>query len=297
MSTTTRHRRFAADAIEFETLESRRMLAAFGSPWPEPRSLTISFPDDGTAIGAYSNELRQTLDAVTERSNWQVLALRAFQTWAVHADINVGLRNDHSLRFGAPGLTVADPRIGDFRIGAFPEVGVLAISVPFQAVAGTNSGDILINSAEPFTYHDWAGSVGPDPSSQVPGQWDLFSVLLHESGNALGLDDNSLDWTVMFRTYTVPKGVLSQHDIDGIQSLYGARSDPYETISNDQLLLATLIPTPAGFQPASDVIRLGGSLASSTDVDHYEFTPLTLSLIHISEPTRHDSGSRMPSSA
>jgi hypothetical protein len=236
--------------------------------------LTVSFPEDDTAIGAYANDLRQALDAVTQRSNWQELALRAFQTWAVHADINVGLRSDHNLAFGSPGLTVADPRFGDFRIGAFPQKGVLANSIPFQAVAGTSSGDILINSAEPFTYHDWAGGVGPDPSSQMPGQWDLFSVLLHESGNALGVDDNSLNWTVMFRTYTVPKGVLSQDDIDGIQALYGARSDPFETISNDQLVLATLLPTPAGFQPASDVLTAGGSLGDADDVDHYQFTPL-----------------------
>ncbi|MCG8650587.1 MAG: matrixin family metalloprotease, partial [Pirellulales bacterium] len=249
-------------------------MAAFGTPWPEPRSLTISFPGDGTGVGQYTSDLQQTLDAVTGRSNWQELALRAFQTWAIHADINVGLRNDYGNDFGAAGLTQSDPRFGDFRIGAYPQVGVLANSVPFQAVAGTFSGDILLNSSQTFTYHDWAGGIGPDPATQVPGQWDLFSLLLHESGNALGLDDSTLDWTVMFGQYTEPKGALSQDDIDRIQALYGPRSDPYEPFSNDQIHMATLIPTPGGFQPASDVISMRGSLKEAADVDYYEIVPL-----------------------
>ena len=274
MSTSTRHRRPAAKRIEIESLETRRLLAAFETPWPQPRSLTISFPADGTAIGDHSNDIRQTLDAVADRSDWQELALRAFQTWAIHADINVGLRNDHDNDFGAAGLSVSDPRFGDFRIGAFPQVGVLANSIPFQTNAGTYSGDILLNSSEPLNYHDWAGGYGPDPITVASGQRDLFSLLLHESGNSLGLADSSLDWTVMFRQYTVPKGVLSQEDIDSIQALYGARTDPYEQVSNDQLQVATLVPTPVGFQPDSEYIRVSGSLKNASDVDHYEVHPV-----------------------
>lgn len=274
MTNSTRHRRCASTRIRFESLESRNLLAAFGTPWPTARSLTISFPSDGTSIGEHSNDLEQTFDAVTSRSEWQELALRAFQTWSVHADINVGLRNDHDLGFGTSGLTSSDPRFGDFRIGAFPQVGVLANAIPFQAVAGTHSGDILINSNETYTYHDWSGGVGPDPSSQQSGQWDMFSVLLHETGNALGIDDNFLDWTVMFGQYTVPKGMLSQHDIDQIQSLYGARTDPYEQVANDQLQLATLLPTPVGFQPETDRVTVQGSLRDSTDIDYFEITPV-----------------------
>ncbi len=274
MSTTARNRHSNITKIQIESLETRRLLAVFGTPWPEARSLTISFPADNTAIGVHSNNLRQTLDAVTQRENWQEVALRAFQTWSVYADINVGLRNDYGNEFGASGLTVADPRFGDFRIGAFPQVGVLANAVPFQTVAGTFSGDILLNSNETFSYYDWSGGVAPDPSSQIPGQRDLLSLILHESGNALGLDDNTLDWSVMFRQYNVPKGMLSQEDIDGIQALYGARTDPYEQFSNDQLQAATLIPTPVGFLPDTDRITVNGSLINSLDVDHYEITPL-----------------------
>ena len=182
------------------------MLAVFGNAWPDARNLSVSFPTDGVQVGSYANDINQTLDQIATRQQWQELSLRAFQTWAIHADINVGLRNDFDNNFGVPGLTVGDPRFGEFRIGAFPQTGVLANSVPFQAVAGTYSGDLLLNSNEQFTFHDWDDNLGPDPATIEPGERDLFSLFLHEIGNTLGIDDNMMDWTVMFRQYTVPKG-------------------------------------------------------------------------------------------
>ncbi len=273
MKTPTRHRRPASKRIEIEPLESRQLLAAFGTPWPNPRELTISFPTDGVAIGQHPNDLHATLDTISARSEWQELALRAYQTWSVYADVNVGLRNDHNVAFGTAGMSVNDPRFGEFRIGAFPQGGVLANSIPFQASAGTYSGDLLLNSNEPFFYHDWAGGVPPAPSSYKGYERDLFSLLLHESGNTLGVDDNKTPHSVMFRQYTVPKGTLSQSDIDSIQAIYGARTDPFELVDNGQLQLATLVSTPVGFQTASDVISVSGSLKDAADVDYYEVTP------------------------
>ena len=260
--------------IDFQTLESRRLLVAFGTPWPEARDLSISFPAEDVQIGSYQNNLHQTLDQVADRDEWQELALRAYQTWAVHADINIGLRNDFDVRFGAPGLMVNDPRFGEFRIGAMPQQGLLANSLPFQAVAGTYSGDLILNSNETFTYHDWSDGIGPDPDTINEGDRDLFSLLLHEAGNTLGLEDNLDTWSVMFRQYIAPKGLLSEDDIDEIQSLYGARSDPYESADNSQISVASLVPTPVGFDPASDVIQNRGSIANGADVDVYEFQPL-----------------------
>ncbi len=260
--------------IEVEQLESRKLLAAFGTPWPEPHALTISFPEDGVGVGTYSNVARENFDAVAQRQQWQELALRAYQTWSIHADINVGLRNDHGLDFGVPGLSQADPRFGDFRIGAIPQQGVLANVVPFQPLAGTYSGDILLNTNENFQYHDWAGGIAPDMTNQPTDARDLFSVLLHESGNSLGLTDTGAEDAVMFGQYTVPKGVLTQDDIDRIVELYGARTDPYEPYSNDELQIATLIATPIGFLPDSEVISTSGSLNAATDVDYYQVTPL-----------------------
>ena len=253
-----------------ESLESRRLLVAFGTPWPDARDLTISFPDDQVDVGAYENDIQSTLDQIATRQEWQELSLRAYQTWAIHADINVGLRNDHNVAFGSPGFMVGDPRFGEFRIGAFPQQGILANSVPFQAIAGTYSGDLLLNSNEQFTFHDWADDTGPDPSTIGENERDLFSLLLHETGNTLGISDSADEWTVMFQQYTSPKGVLTQDDIGRLQDLYGARTDPYEQADNGQLQSATLLTTPIDFDSSADVLRTRGSLASGSDVDYFK---------------------------
>jgi hypothetical protein len=261
-------------SIDIEPLESRQLLAAFGTPWPEPRDLSISFPADGVAVGNYTNDLRETLDQIADRQAWEELVLRAYQTWSIHADINVGLRNDHDIDFGTPGFSTGDPRFGELRIGAMPQTGLLASALPFQSLAGTYSGDILLNSNEQFVYHDWENQVGPDPLTLGEFDRDLFSVVLHESGNTLGLDDNLIGSSVMFRQYIAPKGILSQDDISAIQALYGARSDPYEQVNNGQLQVATQIPTPVGFDPDAEIIRTRASLATGTDVDYFQLTPL-----------------------
>ncbi|PAY20394.1 hypothetical protein CKO51_06030 [Rhodopirellula sp. SM50] len=272
MKRVTRGRTVSAASLQ--TLEDRRMLAVFGNVWPNPRDLTVSFPADGVQIGSQQNDINALLDTVAQRDQWQELALRAYQTWAVHADINVGLRNDYNNAFGVPGMLVGDPRFGEFRIGAFPQEGLIANSIPFQAVAGTYSGDLVLNSNEQFTFHDWAGNQGPDPATLTEGDRDLFSLLLHETGNTLGVDDNLLDWSVMFRQYTVPKGVLAPEDIASITALYGQRSDPYEQVDNGTLQVASLIPTPVGLDHQTEVIRSRGSLSAGTDVDYYKIVPI-----------------------
>ena len=260
-------------SVDVESLELRRLLVAFGTPWPDSRDLAISIPSDGVEVGRYDNNLSQTLDQVAARDDWEELVIRAYQTWTIHADINIGLRNDFDMDFGAPGLMTSDPRFGEFRIGAFPQEGLLANSLPFQTLAGTYSGDLLLNSNEQFTYHDWANDLGPDPASLGELDRDLFSLLLHEAGNTLGLEDSESEDSVMFRQYTVPKGVLTQEDITRIQDLYGHRTDPFEANPNEDIATSTLMPTPVGFDASQHVIRTRGSLLSGSDVDVYELTP------------------------
>ncbi len=257
-----------------EHLETRKLLAAFGTPWPNARDLSISFPADGVSIANYENVIHEELDTVTSRENWQELVLRAYQTWAIHADVNIALTPDHDLNFGTPGLSNQDPRFGEFRIGAFPQTGVLANSLPFQSVAGTWSGDLFLNSQETFIYHDWEDNLPPDPMIDPNGAKDLFSVLLHETGNTLGIADTSIPSAVMFGHYAGPKGLLTPEDIGWLQALYGARTDPYEQVDNGQLGLATFIPTPIDFDPAIDTLDLRGSILNFNDADFYRVTPL-----------------------
>ena len=104
--------------LTFERLEDRNLLAALSVPWPEASQLTLSFAPDGTSGGTQASALFQTLDARLPTRQWQTEILRAFQTWAVEADVNVGLVADGGQPFDTVGLKQGDPRFGDVRIGA-----------------------------------------------------------------------------------------------------------------------------------------------------------------------------------
>src|SRR5690349_20819214 len=112
----TRRRRHAH--LTLEPLEDRAVPATFGVPWDDPRHLTLSFAPDGTAIAGHTSTLFQTLNAQMPTAAWQRAVLQAFQTWAVHANINIGLVNDGGQPFGVAGATEHDPRFGDIRVGA-----------------------------------------------------------------------------------------------------------------------------------------------------------------------------------
>lgn len=258
-----------------EQLEDRKLMANFGTAWPAARSLSVSFPTDQAAIGAYRNSAREVLDQVTDRQQWQEATLRAFQTWSVHGNFNIGLVPDRGDDFGAVGLSTNDPRFGEFRIGAFPQPGVLANALPYQQIAGTWSGDVLLNTQTNFFLAD-LNATGPiqvpAPNEKGPAV-ELFSVLLHEAGNALGLADNNISGAVMNGTYRHPNVTLKSSDITAIRQLYGPRRDIYETTSNNSRALATHIHYPTGFN-GTQPLSVNGSLNTMSDVDFYRLQPL-----------------------
>src|SRR3954454_15915791 len=86
-----------------EALEERRVPAQFGVPWHDAIHLTVSFVPDGTLVGTQPSTLFQTLDAQQPTAQWQGEILRAFQTWAVVANINFGLKADDGSPLGVPG--------------------------------------------------------------------------------------------------------------------------------------------------------------------------------------------------
>ncbi len=261
-------------ALRVEKLEERQVMATFGVPWPDPRSLSVSFPSDDASIGAFPNTVRQRFDQVTDRLQWQSEVLRAFQTWASVTNVNVGLVPDRGDDFGAVGLSSNDPRFGEIRVGAFPQGATLANAAPFGTQSGTWSGDVLLNTEVNYYLADWnATSPTPAPSpNELGAPVELFSVLLHEAGNALGLADTRTPGTVMNGTYSGPRGQLSSLDIAAIRRLYGgARRDPFETTTNNSLSTSTVINAPVSpDQPVS----VSGSLNTRSDLDVYRFQPL-----------------------
>src|SRR5262245_21114998 len=95
-------------------LEDRTVPAAYGTPWPDAGRLTLSFAPDGTNVGGAASNLVGTFG---NANAWQLTMLRAFQTWAVNANVNVRVVGDGGQAFGGDGSPQGDARFGDVRIG------------------------------------------------------------------------------------------------------------------------------------------------------------------------------------
>lgn len=241
----------------FEPLEDRSLPTTFGVPWADPEHLTFSFVADGTQTPLGTSSLSQVLNAAGTSAAWKAEVLRAFQTWAASANINIGLVADGGQALGAVGAVQGDARFGDIRVaaaGLSPEL--LASASPFSFTGSTLSGDVVLNASAPF-------GIGRGSA------FDVYSVLLHEAGHTLGLDhDHDDEASAIHEAYQYQTG-LSATDIAHLQALYGARRpDAYDAAaSNDTAATATALPRSSGTQ-----LLAGGDLTTMADVDYYKFT-------------------------
>ena len=243
--------------LAIEALEDRAVPATFGVPWSDPSHLSLSFAPDGTAIAGHTSSLFQTMAASKAASTWQVDILRAFQTWAVNANINIGLTADGGQAFGISGASQHDSRFGDIRVGAqLMASDALSISVPNDpAISSTMTGDVLINNADNFS------------------KYDLFAVALHEAGHVFGIGDNSNPSSPMNSHY-LGNVKLTVGDIADLQALYGARGpDSHEgSGGNDTLARASTIQPPGGWTGATPLVTYG-DITTNKDIDFLAFRP------------------------
>jgi hypothetical protein len=250
--------------LSVERLEERctpTLGNVWGNPWPNPQ-VTLSFAPDGTPFGGQQSQLFATLNADTGQpaAVWQREVLRAFQTWAVNADLNIGLVADGGQPFGTPGAIQGDPRFGDVRIGAAAlSANEVASSQPYNPAAGTLSGDVLLNTEYPF-------------GLQQANAYDLYTVALHEAGHVFGFPDETTDPTsVMYRDYLGPRTGPSAGDVGQLQALYGAPpADPYAVpAGKDPFTAASLIQVFKGQGNLSQQL-IAGDLSTAGSVDAFK---------------------------
>ncbi len=187
-----------------------------GDSWADPGKITYSFPPDGVNWDGGVNDLNASLNAEYPTGGWQRAIAEALQTWASVANINVVPVADGGEPFNTPGQAQGDPRFGDVRVGGynFDSGTVLAQSYNPPPNGITGAGDVEIN-----TGFNW--------SPTAP--YDLYSVMLHETGLALGMGETTDPTAVMNRIYGGRRWGLEPVDINGIQAIYGPRlPDAYQ---------------------------------------------------------------------
>ncbi len=137
----------------------------------------------------------------------------AFNMWAsVSGFTNLGQVADSGVDFGLSETGSAS--FGDIRIGA---IYIDGAGKELAHAYGPGSQTTFSNGSV-------AGDIHLDDSEDWINTIDLATVLLHEIGHAIGLGHSTVVGSVMFATYTAPNFRLSDDDIAGIQSIYGAPS-------------------------------------------------------------------------
>lgn len=199
-----------AARLAITPLEDRTVPAGFGNAWVDT-NLTVSFVPDGTDVDGAPSSLFRTLGARATTAEWQAAIKTAFQTWAVPTNLNFSFVSDDGRPLGTPGPVQGSPFVGDIRVSARPlSDNVLAIANPFDLISPW-AGEVVLNSNKVF---DTDGSADAN---------DLYSVLLHEAGHALGLEHSADPASVMQSCYNRVTA-LAPADVAAVQALYGVRT-------------------------------------------------------------------------
>ena len=249
--------------LQLECLEPRMMLSGDGVLLANDSYLTLSFASDGVQVAGQANALHSKFDAIASEPVWQEAILRAFQTWVVHTNADVGVVSDGGQPFGTPGATRGDSRFGDIRIGAIamdPSIG--AVSVPGnRVVGGTWCADVVFNTNFAFQ------SVN-----------DIFEIALHEAGHVFGLDD-SADPNSPLHGGTIPTAAEpTAEDITNLQTLFGTRvPDVYEANGGggphtDNNSFANATSLDVNQTVGSPPTLLYGDVTTAGDLDFYRIT-------------------------
>jgi hypothetical protein len=233
-----------------ESLEDRIVpYVLSGSQWAN-LSVSASFMPDGTPIGTNTSNLFAAYDARYPTATWQLQFARALQTCAAVTPLNFHFVSDDGAPQGSPGLVQGDPRFGDIRVGAWASTGYALAYTYSPDPDLTIGGDVTLNSKQVYNIGTYI---------------DLYSVVLHETGLALGLGETTAVGPVMDPVINGVYQGLTADDIAGIQAIYGAR--PPDPSANGTLTSATPLTLDS-----SGAVSLKADLSTGTDVDNYNVT-------------------------
>jgi Matrixin len=261
--TDRRTRRLCCDRLEERALMS--VVPGYdyvltGYSWPNPSHITYSIAPDGVWWDHGINNLNATFNAKFGTSGiWERQIALALATWESVANINIVPVADGPYDLNTLGLPQGDPRFGDVRFGGytFPDTTTTLAETYFPPPQGsTAAGDVEINTSMNYN---------------IGATYDLYSVVLHETGHSLGLNEAPNPAEVMATDYGGLRTGLEPGDIAGIQAIYGARTlDGYQS-QGIGIGPGDPIDLSSSLASSNQAVISGVSLSSIGSAEYYSF--------------------------
>jgi hypothetical protein len=231
-----------------------------GTQWSNPAHITYSVAPDGVFWDHGVNDLNAVFNSAFGDGAWQRQIGLALATWESVANINFAQVPDGPFNLNALGLSQGDSRFGDIRFGgySFPDDRVTLAQAYEPPPSGvTEAGDVEINTA--MNWH-------------IGQNYDLFSVMLHETGHSLGLGHAQNPADVMDETYQGVRTGLGPGDIAGIQALYGPRKPDHFQAGGQGTSFVTAVDISSGLAASASTTVGGLSLDAIGDTEYFHVT-------------------------